>query len=263
MVQESIEFIFLFKGPIINTASIVNYFDKFHENLYASNLQEISYSVKSGNSVKGKSLKFNSKNIEKLIRSNPSGGFDLFSLLPDWTYKSKDIKFLVAYTPNFNDENGSLILTINKDFFFKIFNNKKLVEIYLDIAKYLNNNMVEMTYGFIFSLSNDKFPALFVQGIGNYNLTNNEDVKLRAWANKNNESSFKIWDIFWGNLITLNHLQTPGFIQSIKKIVGADNFYIINDLTYFFNLPDNSLSFDNEERIESKELLKLFKKLKE
>jgi hypothetical protein len=261
MTQESIELAFLFKGPPINTHSIIEYFGSIHESLYKSNFHEISYSTPIKNTFKGKSLKFTDKNIGKLIDENPANGFDLFSLLPDWEYKSKDINFLIGYTPDFNDEKGAVSITINKEFFYKEFNNKKLVEIYLSVANYLNENKAKIKYGFIFLMDNQKFPGLFVTGIGNYNLSKNEQKELRIWADRNLESDSKIWRVFWGNLITKKHLKAGFSLDRIKTIVGANNFFMVDNDVCFFNLPNDDLLYGNEHKSSEKELLKLLNSL--
>src|SRR6185437_16199394 len=202
MAQESIEFVFLFKGPNITPQNIVKYFGCIHETLYKSKFHEIAYTIPFKNTFKSRSLKFTDKNIEKLINENPSDRFDLFSLLPDWEYKSKDINFLVGYNSNFkNKGDGFITITINKDIFYRAFDNNKLIALFLEITKYLKENEAEIKYGFIFLMANQKFPAFFITGIGNYNLSKDEQKELRIWADRNSETDSKIWRIFWGNLI--------------------------------------------------------------
>ena len=62
-----------------------------------------------------------------------------------------------------------------------------------------------------------------------------EEEKLSLWANNMNKCENKVWDIFWGNLISLKHVQNnKSFLENICKIVGNDNFIFLNEELAWF-----------------------------
>lgn len=261
MGQESIELIILFKEESLNSKSLLEYFDNRVSDLFSITFHEISYSLKVKTAMRGKTLKYNEANLQKFISELPNnfngGGFEIVSYLSDFKYKSIDIKLSVSYNPGIYNNNSFITITLNKDFFYANGNNSKLIGFYIKTIDFLKSIDKQIIYGFIFSMINEKFPAMFGAGIGNYNLTKEEESEMQIWAERNSEADKNVWRIFWGNLITANHLRVEGSIEKIKTIVGNDNTYIIDNHTYFFNLPNSSLLYGNENKGLKNKLLNL------
>lgn len=265
MKQESIELIILFKEEGLNSKSLLAYFDDKIKEVFSIDFHEISYSLKVKTAMRGKTLKYSKANIDKFILELPNnfdgGGFALSTYLPDFKYKSIDIKLSISYNPNIYSDNSFITITVNKDFFYADGNNNKLIDFYIKTIDFLKSIDKQITYGFIFSMINEKFPAMFAAGIGNYNLTKEEEAELQIWAERNSESDKKVWRIFWGNLITTDHLRAEGSIDKIKEIVGNDNVYIIDKNTYFFNHSNSSLLYGDENKGSKNKLLSLLNSL--
>ena len=47
-----------------------------------------------------------------------------------------------------------------------------------------------------------------MQGILTENLDKEEERKILKWSEQRTQSKSKIWDIFWGNIISDNHIKT-------------------------------------------------------
>jgi hypothetical protein len=261
MKQENIEMVILFNRAELDIRSMVTYFSSVFEDFFDETFQEISYAIKTQNGVKGKSLRYSSKNLEKLILENPNNGFGMFRLLPNWEYKSQDIKFSFRYASEFKNKSAMIAVAVNRNSMGKAFDSKKMTETYLAIINYLKTNKITMIYGFIFSMDTRKFPGLFISGISNYNLSKSEEIELQIWADNNSEANYKIWRVFWGNLVTKKHLKAGFSLERIKTIVGANNFFLVDNDTCFFNLPNDDLLYGNEHKSSEKELLKLLNSL--
>ena len=262
MKQESIELLILFKEEYPSSKDLIDYFEKEISDLFNIQFHEISYNLKAGSSLRGKTLKFKQRNIEKFVSQLPNnfdgGGFGLINYLPDFKFKSTDINLSVSYRRGIFDlEHSSIKITLNKTFFYSSNQNHVLVSVCTKTIAFLKSIQKRITYGFIFSMANEKFPGFFAEGIGNNNLTNEEESAVQTWAEKNHESDSKIWRIFWGNLITKKHLKSGTSIEDVKRIVGDENVYLVSDNTYFFNLPDTDLSYGNENKRKGKKLLNI------
>jgi hypothetical protein len=60
------------------------------------------------------------------------------------------------------------------------------------------------------------------------------------------ECENKIWDIFWGNIISEKHLGNhPQILDQIAQIVGNENVSRLHEGSYWFNLDCDIEKFDN------------------
>ena len=60
------------------------------------------------------------------------------------------------------------------------------------------------------------------------------------------ECESKIWDVFWGNIISEKHLgKHPNILSEITKIVGNENLFALHEGLYWFNLDYDIEKFDN------------------
>ncbi|HXT85207.1 MAG TPA: hypothetical protein VN704_12920, partial [Verrucomicrobiae bacterium] len=207
MNDQSIELVIIFKENELSSIPLFNYFRETIPKFFGIGFNEISYSVKGKNNKKReKSLKYKTSNLEKYINelTDNDGGFELSNYLTDIKFKSRDINVSISYNPHmYLDDSSSIIITLNKNLHFNNNGLESLKSFYIQMLNFLIKIQKKITYGFITSIENMKFPALFVAGIGNYNLSKKEEEELQVWTNKNSESVFKIWRVFWGNLITI------------------------------------------------------------
>lgn len=244
--MESIQLVLLFEKGNISIQEVARYFENQLQAIFGSTFHELSYSYISDNNFKSKNLQYSGANLEKLYKASTLNGFELLCLLDDWKYKSKDIKFSARFTPDFNKKCSCISLTLSKKEFLKKFDEEAISKLYLDVVKYIRDFGLRLVYGFIFSMDSEKFPAMYVAGIGNYQMSKNEEENLQVWAENNDRSDVAIWNLFWGNLITKNHLTHPDDLTKLRELVGKDHFYEIDDSTFFFVVPDSKMDYDRK-----------------
>ena len=265
MKQESIEFVIMFQQEGIGQLTIMDYFTALVKRLYNSDFKQLSYTTRSGGSLKTKTVKYSNENVKKFINDLPyniNEGFELLSLLPDWKYKSRDINYSVLFNSKFNDKNQQLlVLTLNKEAYYRQYSNRRIVELYIEILNFLRENNAKLIYGFIFSMENEKLPSMYLAGIGSGHLSNKEEENLQIWAERNSDADCCIWNIFWGNLVTKEHLKSLATLEKVQAIIGKENFYLIDSSTYLFNLPEESLLFTAEYNGIKRKLRGLFNSL--
>ena len=134
----------------------------------------------------------------------------------------------------------------------------KIIEVYLGIMRYIKANEGEFVYGFLFSMASDKFPGMFIAGIGNDNLSARDEEYLDAWVEGKDKCDSRIWTVFWGNLVTNKHFKKPENMNKLRMTVGESNFFEVDGSAFFFKVPGVSLVLEDEEKRTRRELLALF-----
>lgn len=265
MAQENIELVILFQGAKSGPLDHIRFFSDLMKDLYGSDFEELSYSVLLKGKLKSKTMKFTVESTEKFNGDLPDvlyKGFELLALLPGWEYKSRDKKFSVIYNEDFNLRGDRILtLSLNKDSFLAMYPRDKIIEVYLEIARYIKKNDGELSYGFVFSMASDKFPGMFIAGIGNENLTKKEEELLTAWSDGKDQCDRKIWTVFWGNLVTSRHFKRPDNLDKLKKVVGVGNVHDVESSVFFFNLPGDDFELGKENKQMRKELAPFFETL--
>ena len=263
MKNRSIELVIMFQEKKPTSLALFDYLRDMILRLYNVEFDEFEYSFIVNDREKKKVLKYKKANIEKCIedlKNNDGMGFELQKYLPNSSFKYRDIQLSISYNPYLHlNKVSSVILTINEEFYFVKNTLSDLKLLYLQIVDFLIKLDKKVFYGFISSLENIKNPSLYVVGIGNFDLSKKEQRDLFLWANENNNAIEKIWRIFWGNLITDSHLKNGYSTDKLKEIVGEKNFCVVDNHTYFFNLPNNDLLYGNEHEISEKELQRILK----
>jgi hypothetical protein len=251
-MQENIELVLIFQGVNSGPLDHIRYFSQLVGELYGSGFEEISYSVSLKGKLKSKTMKFTDESIEKFKSDLPDvlyRGFELLALSPGWEYKSRDKKFSLLYNEDFN-RRGDRILTfsLNKESFLALYPRDKIIELYLGMARHIQEKEGELVYGFVFSMASEKFPGMFIAGIGNENLTDKEEELLEAWNDVKDQCDRKIRTVFWGDLVTSRHFKRPDNLDQLRKVVGEGNVHVLERSAFFFHLPWDSLELGNENK---------------
>lgn len=244
MGQKSIVVTLKFLGAFDQGSAII-YLRSFFLDSFNLNFEEMSYTItdKSTSSwkQKTKTLKFTDQNIEKFtqlhnsLKENIFIDFELLRLLKDYEFKSIDIDLSVTYSSN----NGAKDEINTLKFIFN-YNNHKNIDFdsfSSNIIDYLSNCNCKVIYGFITCIENKKNPAFYVEGIGNDKISEEEMRKLQTWQREMKNCDKKIWDIFWGNFISTEFLESsPELLSEIERVLDKKNIRKVNSNLYFFRL---------------------------
>jgi hypothetical protein len=92
-------------------------------------------------------------------------------------------------------------------------------------------------------MSNNKFPSIYSQGIITENLTKEEKYILTVWSENARNCENKIWNIFWGNIISKKHIQI-NTKSEIENLVGKENMIELAIDLYWFNIPEEIAECD-------------------
>ena len=97
-------------------------------------------------------------------------------------------------------------------------------------------------------MEREKFPGLYLSGIASDELTEEERNKAFLWGNYNSQCSEKVWDVFWGTILTKNHLSSSKIINEIKDIVGDECVKVVCEGLYLITYPINILDYEASRR---------------
>jgi hypothetical protein len=238
-----------FKG-IINMIDTFNFFKSTVEKYSTNKTMELAYTVfdKSGKNWKFKSRggKLSTKvvnnfkeNISQINENIIINGFSLSANLPDWNFKAIDVDFCFYYTLNAYENFCSFDIVLLSEW-SKILDIKHFVG---TIYSYIVSKKCEIQYGFMFIMESRKNPLAIIDGHFTQFLTKYEEKKIGIWSDNKDDCNTKIWDIFWGNIISKKHLEKIS-IKEIEKLAGKENVYELSPNVLWFNLPENLMDFD-------------------
>ncbi len=258
--NRSIAFSIRFKNRIF-IERIINYFNTIVVNNDDKQFDEISYTITDKSTFnwkqKSKSLKYSSKNLEKfytilneLSDKKVSITFELLKLLDDWRYKSVDLDFSVSYKELGEEVPFSLNIILDFDKHKKVLSFNE-VPFFKDIIQFLDTEKADIVYGFVNVIEKNKLPSFYIEGILSDGLNRKEEDFLTIWANKKDECSYYIWDLFLGNIISKKHIKKDTF-KSIEKILIPNQIMQLSPNLFFITL-------NNGENIVNKSLKKRLK----
>ena len=179
--------------------------------------------------------------------------FEMLTNLKDYEIKSRDIDFSISYNPQ--DEINSLNFIFNSIWISQLDINHFIRE----ITNLLVNQKCKIVYGFVIVIENTKMPSLYIEGISNGKINKEEEEKLFLWLNNLNQCKNKIWDIFWGNIISEKHINNNTF-NDLESIVGKENIDSLTSNLICFKLPEPLNKFElSKYSIQRKKLYDYFK----
>lgn len=258
--EESIILVWYFENQYLNQIELILFFEKINNDLFNEKFEEISYS---DNKQRDKNLKYNLKNVNRyLIEAKDSDmGFQLSNYLDNYKYKSVDLKFSVCLNSNsYKQTLSSIYIIINKKVYTEQHKFFDLNVLYKQISEFLIFKKIILKYGFMFSFDNEKFPLMFVSGIGNFLLTDFEENSIMNWRKNRDNADKRVWDVFGGNLITSRHIINNHSITDIVEIVGDRNIVKLSEDLYYFNLSEESLKFGKQDKKTRTKLLNILNK---
>lgn len=189
------------------------------KDLFQSYITYFSYTIIDKSTLnwkrKSKQYLFKEKNIEKFkkeIKNLEHGdiGFEYLKTLPNCEYKYKDIEYSISYSET--SVYPTIKIIFNRS--HNQINNRNLI---LLISEFIHDNQNEIVYGFTTVIPNEKIPAFYVEGISSENLDELERDNLSKWANNERNCNIAIWDVFQGNILTLNHLKNKEEISKFRS----------------------------------------------
>lgn len=247
MAEQSIVLSFRFSGELNQKEAIVFFSTQF-EKWFGKSINELNYTItdksKSSWKQKTKSLKYTDSNLLKFSellserKEKVYIDFELLRNLPNIEYKSRDIDFSILYN------RSETISSLNVVFNTSMYSNTDWKGFVKLVIKFLIEQHCEICYAFVLNLDNIKNPALYVEGIGNGSLAKNEEEKLALWSNNMNRCNEKIWDIFWGNIISTKYILQSQTLEDIEKLVGKENVVLLTPTLIWFNLKERLTDFN-------------------
>jgi hypothetical protein len=263
-MEETIILYFDFsENTILERETMLNFFEREAIILFNEDFQFIDYSIEKNDKWTDKSLIYNKKSKLKYLRdlvNNDDKGFSLNIFQDDLKFKSMDIKMCVHLESYWKNNVGASKLTIglNHKSYFKNYNLTDLKNLYERILLFLQTQTFDVRYGFMFSLENNKFPLLFANGIGSYNLNATEEISVDKWANCRQLADEKVWNIFYLNLLTEKHFKKGTSLDQLISVVGSNNVKLMSGhILMVFN--NSKLNFDdkNSEQLKVLEFLNI------
>jgi len=248
-----------FKGNLPQLQTLLFFRDLLRER-YEKDIAELFFTVTDKSGIywkdKSKKLKFSDSAIKKFQEALAIANekiivdFELLRNLENAEYKSRDVDFSIIYKQDYP------INSLNLIFNASIYRNAKWKKLVEEVHDFLLKQKCPVVYGFVLALDNLKNPALYVEGVGSPSLNSRERDKVNAWTMGMMDCETKIWDVFWGNMISEKHLRShPNVLSEISKIVGNENFSELHGGLYWFNLDYDIEKFDNSIFDEKRESL--------
>lgn len=166
-------------------------------------------------------------------------GFTLCSNLPNWKYRAIDLEFSSDLTLNKDCDINSL------NFTFDIEYNGFNIRSFFDkiIMSFFLSHKCEIQNSFIFACEKYKMPIALLHGIHTEFLNKYEDKKVSIWSDNKNTCDKKVLDVFWGNIISKEHLKKIS-VEDIERLVGKSNVFSLTPDLLWFNLPEDLLKFE-------------------
>lgn len=186
--------------------------------------------------LKYKELKLSTINDSKMLSLiNDSNleitAFTFTKYLSDCEYKSRDFDIYIDFL--FREDFNKLFVIVNYDLRAELDWNM----FFISIIKLIISNGLRINYGFATLLENSKFPGFYLDGIPSYGASQSERDLLYSWRRKQDKFQFRVFDIFWGNIITKNHIKDQDMFDKLVLILGKDKLVKITDDLFWFSLP--------------------------
>lgn len=235
MVDRSIIFSVRFEGSLRQDHTI-QYLTEIFKTRYNKSFQELNYTITDKTKFywkqKNKGGKYTQKSFDKFKETLTRSGdkilvdFELLTNLDNCEYKSRDIDVSVDYSQV--DRIKSLNFVFNSSWGLSV----DFTDFAMIICTMLAEQNCEVLYGVTFEMENSKMPIFFIQGIRSENLSRNEQEMVNVWSANRESCSEMVWDIFWGNILSRNHLlKIRSRLDQIESL-GWDVKFLGNDLIW-------------------------------
>lgn len=196
-----------------------------------------------------KNVKFSEKNLDVLYQIEKNKKLKNVELLnlSDGAYlhsRDTDLSMSFSYPMEIFDLHA-LIFNFNTDV-LSINNNENLFTMLEELFDLLENIHAIIKYGIVFPMERIKFPVFYASGISSQELTEKEKEKSFLWGNYGRQCKEKIWEVFWGNILTREHLRSNNITTAIENIVGKDNVKQIFEDVFIITYPLNVFTYKSE-----------------
>jgi hypothetical protein len=209
-----------------------------------------------------KKVKFNEKNLEimyQVEKNKKLKNAELFNLSANAYLQSRDTDLSMLFSHPMDIFNLYTIkFGFNTDV-LNIKNNNQLFATMEELFNLLSDINAIVKYGIVFPMERVKFPAFYASGISSQELTKEEKYKSFLWGNYGIQCAEKIWNVFWGNILTTKHLASDKIIREVKYIVGEDNVKKVNENVFIVSYPLSIFNYAKEKYNFDEYYLKLTK----
>ena len=116
--------------------------------------------------------------------------------------------------------------------------------------------LVHIRYGLIQPMEKEKRGGLYFANIFSEHLSQAERQSLHLWIRSQQQYMNKIRDVYWGNLITDDHLgdHREVALDYISKMIAPNSIVEVAEGKYFFALPVDILTLSSIDDLESSRL---------
>ena len=228
---------------------------EFIESIAPAKIDYIGYSYLSNNKFVNKEYKYKGDLSKSKFLELGNINLDSFGFTTYESQLKNIITYSIDYSTDISISQYNLIqMSLPLDFFENLESVKNYTKKYISIiSEFINKHKSKLIYGFVYAMSNDNYPTLISTAIGNYDSSEIEKKELENWSYNQEKMGTRIWRLFWGNLITKNHLVNNTDFYKIQEIVGIENTYFLDSNSALFFLPsDNILYMEEDKNITSK-----------
>ncbi len=166
-------------------------------------------------------------------------------------FRAFDISFrfslsqpLDLYLPDDTDfeTSGSISFGLNYDIWNGIINDTFIEKVITEFSALVNKGKTKVIYGMVVKMPRSKSAYFYINGIGNFNLSEEED----NWVSLFNSEKIadKFWEPFWGNIITQKHLRNKNQYKELISLVGKNNVTEMGNDMIFFKMPVSISAFE-------------------
>jgi hypothetical protein len=165
-------------------------------------------------------------------------------------FHSSDFSFYFNLTQPFDSSSlGDFTFLLNYDYWCSIINEAFIIDTIKELSGLFNIYKVFIVYGIATKMPRHKKPVFFFSGIGNPNLTDIEMDAVDLLSRNSDKLSKQIWEPFWGNLITKNHLLGEPHLHDLEATVGSSNITTISENLLWYKLPISLCDFEYGDEI--------------
>ncbi len=227
-------------------------FEEFHYTITDKTKSNWKQNTKNGDFT---TIRFNKfKDLQKTLNNKTTIDFELLTNLKNYIFKSMDID--VSFSYNQTNDIKSLDFIFNNTWVSQ----SPLLEFINSAILFIESQKGKTIYGYVLELPNEKMPAFYIQGISNGKLIKKEENILSYWSNNIPYCENKIIDVFWGNIITSEHILGIEKLKDIQEIVGTENVKLITSNILWFNINEPISNFEiSKYSIQRKKLFNYFK----
>ena len=163
--------------------------------------------------------------------------------------------------PPDNDADGHICFGMNYEYWKGMINENFIEQVITELSSIINKGKTKIAYGIVAKMPRTKNPYFYISGIGNFSLTKDETSSVDLFSKRKIKAN--LWEPFWGNIITQEHLRSNNHFKELVELLGEKNVIRMNGGLIFFKMPASINEFEYGSTLHTKykkEIHKLFLK---